>query len=468
MAGVDKAVEIDGEIFTIDTIPNSSSKLVITTRDELLGDIDLKSLVADLGKLGNFIRVAYNGVAGHTELQISVQRVGYKITKLSDKSAVTVHSFKTTSREVLQELKGTYEFLLDGLEEMALETLSGLGELAGKMAKAAEELHDEFNQASEDVVTTLEATQTAKGTEEKEKERLRKQQQEFEMQRKQNEALQRGALEAEQEAQQLYREAQKREDDAYDKANSLWTKLSDSVGKVFEAGAAAASLNPKKLLEKIDGLADSSGVHKDRMQRANEEKLKALEDTQKQREIRRNANQQCLEFAERIKNCADDESLAQVAIEALHESIGALKSLSATMMKACLFWKQMQMHCEALSGEDVTKLIERALKFPDEQKRLKVWTSKAFKSKAVNYYSKWVALDNVCEEYMVQIKETRADLYSYLQENPTIKESRIRVRELAARFTDDLKRDQKAIEEKESKAAQEMDTMKEVIRRSGN
>lgn len=96
MAGTD--IFIDGEQFSLVSIPNTDSKLVQRAKGHLLDSLDLHSLVEDLGKLGNFIRVAYNGVAGHTEIQIKVQRVGYKITKLADKSAVTVHKFNVFIR----------------------------------------------------------------------------------------------------------------------------------------------------------------------------------------------------------------------------------------------------------------------------------------------------------------------------------------------------------------------------------
>ena len=88
---MDSRLIIDGETFDLISIPSAESKMVLKAKQGLLGQIDLKSLVDDLGKLGMFMRVAYNGVAGNTEVQIKVQRVGYKITKLADKSAITVH-----------------------------------------------------------------------------------------------------------------------------------------------------------------------------------------------------------------------------------------------------------------------------------------------------------------------------------------------------------------------------------------
>lgn len=138
-------VKIDGETFDLVSLPNPKSLMVQQAKQNLLGSLDLASLVDDLGKLGNFIRVAYNGVAGSTEIQIKVQKVGYKITNLADQSAVTVHNFKRATKDVLQELQGTYQYLLDGLEEMALETLSVMTDVAKEMATAAEKLRNVAN-----------------------------------------------------------------------------------------------------------------------------------------------------------------------------------------------------------------------------------------------------------------------------------------------------------------------------------
>ena len=60
----------------------------------LLGAIDLEALVDDLGRLGNCVRIAYHGVAGFTELQIKIQRIGYDVTKLYDNLAITIGKLK--------------------------------------------------------------------------------------------------------------------------------------------------------------------------------------------------------------------------------------------------------------------------------------------------------------------------------------------------------------------------------------
>lgn len=79
----------------------------------------------------------------------------------------------------------------------------------------------------------------------------------------------------------------------------------------------------------------------------------------------------------------------------------------------------------------------------------------------MQYYSKWVALDDVCKVHMLQIKETRQDLYSYLTENPTIEEGKKNVRKLADMFAADLKAAQDKLAEKEKKALQERKSLED-------
>ena len=125
--------------------------------------------------------------------------------------------------------------------------------------------------------------------------------------------------------------------------------------------------------------------------------------------------------------------MAECAVDARHEAIGALKHLSAVMMQAALFWKQMQDHCSSLAETEMQSQIERALKI-SEEKRIKVWTSNSFKYKAIQFYSGWVALNSVCAVYMEQIKETQRDLYKYITENPTYEESKRILPDLAEKF----------------------------------
>ncbi|XP_022796785.1 uncharacterized protein LOC111335193 [Stylophora pistillata] len=179
-----------------------------------------------------------------------------------------------------------------------------------------------------------------------------------------------------------------------DKHGNFLAKLGDAITGVVGATASGVALDFHKAAEKLNKIGDQSG-YEDTFKMANTEKMKHLNEKQKQQDLPSRGDTS--EFGIHGEdNCKDDDALADAAIEALHSSIGALKSLSTIMMNAALFWQKMQMHCESLSKGDVNKFVKTAMKKPKEE-RHELWTSTGFKTKAVRYYSKWVVLDDVCE-----------------------------------------------------------------------
>lgn len=467
LSNPDSSVIIDGETYDLISIPSADSKLVKSAKREFLEQLDLHSLADDLGKLGKFMRLAYNGVAGHTELQIKVQRVGYKITKLADKSAVTVYQFKETSQDVLEELKTTYQYLLEGLERAAVINLSMMADKAAGMAEAAEELRKDFDLASDDVISALEDTQTAKGDQEKMKKTLEKEREELDLKRKQAEKLEIIAREAEEKAEKLYNEAQARQDkaqDVHDSAQkqvrqemSVIRSVADSITGVVTGVTSAAALTLifrlEKAAEKLMEIGDKTG-YEEAIKRANREKMMHLQQMKKERDQRREAIQQCIEFTQKIISCKNDNDLAEVTINALHNSVGALKCLSATMMEATKFWEMMQLHCKALASGQIKDKVEKMIEMPKEE-RLNTWTSTGFKKTAVRYYTRWVLLDTLSSVYRLQIQNTSRELYKYLKENPTPEQAKRNMRHLAADLKDDLKQYQEEELLKETQSGSE-------------
>ena len=55
-------IEINGVIQKYPMTPSADSPAVEMVKEHLLGQLDLESFVKDLGRLENFIRVAYNGI----------------------------------------------------------------------------------------------------------------------------------------------------------------------------------------------------------------------------------------------------------------------------------------------------------------------------------------------------------------------------------------------------------------------
>ena len=452
MADSDKPkpeVEIDGECYALDKIPPENSGVVKAEKEKLLGAIDLKALVSDLGRVGGFIRIAYNavGAAGYqlTKEQIEIQRLGYDITKLCDKSALTVAKFKKASSSILTDLQCTYGYLLDNLEEMAIDTLSSVSKLAGEMEKAALELHHDFVAEEKKVVAALENTQDAKKIQASKVEEEKKRRIELEEAIKHEEELVKEHQEKEREAEARRRDLEQQEDKAISEIGAPSIKsLINGLTTTF-------------LRIKIFDEDDSEKAARFRQNR-----LDALEAEKAIREKRQEALANMSSFTAKLRQCANDQEMAECAVEALHKAIGALKHLSAVMMQAALFWKHMQDHCRSLAESEMQSHVEKAMKL-SEERRLKVWTSTSFKRKAIQFYSGWVALNSVCGVYMKQIKETQHDLYKYITENPTYEESKKALPGLAEKFLADLERDQKAIEEKDFKAEEEIKALTQAV-----
>ena len=203
-------VKIGSEEFSIVEVPSSATTVVRKQKEYLLGSIDLSVLVEDLSHVGNDVRLAYNGTAEHTELQIQIREIGYDVTKFCDKSAITVSKFKEDSGSILDDLQGTYQFLLDGLEDIALEAFASLSEVAKSMATAAEELHEDFANESLKVEEVLKDTMK----EERKKKEIEEKERKFEVDRIPAEN-QREAFEQEYaECEKQYREAEEKQEKA--------------------------------------------------------------------------------------------------------------------------------------------------------------------------------------------------------------------------------------------------------------
>ena len=228
-------VVIKGERFSIVEVPDSNTQIVVSEKERLLGSIDFQALVTDLSKVGNCVRIAYNGVAGYTELQIKIR---YNVTKLCNKSAVTVSKLKQASGSILGDLQGTYQFLLDGFEELALDTLHAVSEVAKDMAHAADELHKEFDEESKRVEGTLKETMTKKGEETDRKKSLEEGGKKFKIEKEKASDMKKTAEEDFHLYDEKYKVAEEKQESFEASASSGIKQTVNFVSKMFTGGRA--------------------------------------------------------------------------------------------------------------------------------------------------------------------------------------------------------------------------------------
>ncbi len=453
-ATLDTSVEIDGQLYSLNKIPSESSAVVLLEKENILDTIDFEALVTDLGRVGEFIHVAYNGVGAagprFTAEQIEIQQLGYDITRLCDKSVLTLDKFKKASRSIVINMQSTYAYLLDNFEKFAMNTLAGVSRIAKHMEEAALELHNDFESEEKKVVAILTKTQAARG-EQAEK-----------IISKKDELV---GLEAKRKIEeQMIMEKQAQENEAKRRRKKLEWKEDKAVAHIGEIGFLRELVN--YLAEKyeiMDEVFSIDGPEK-KAEAIRNQRLEALEAEEAIRDKRHEAIVKMSSFAVKIKQCRTEENMAECAVDALHHAAGALKHLSSVMRKAAQFWQLMQEYCNSLDASDVHSQVETSLD-PDthmpKEERLRLWTSVGFKQEAIKHYAGWVALHVVCTTYMKRIKMTQQELYKYLTENPTWEQSRKDIKELAAKLFIDLQQDDKANSEKKLKAQEKIRALKD-------
>lgn len=439
-------IEIGDEVFqySITTNPPVDSPIVEAEKETLRGALDLESFVKDLGRVGKYIRVAYNGVGAagpkFQELQIEVQRLGFDISKLCDKSAVTIASFKTTTRTVLFELKAAYQFLLKNREIIALDSFSVIAELAAKMAKAAEKLQREFEGQDSKVLHTLEQTQRV-GAEEKLKiSDLGAEQEKTRINVQIQEDLAKEHRKLEEEARAERRRYERKEDKAMSSKSGFLNRLGNVVTSYFGLG---------NLFEDDSGAALKAN-------RWRQKSIEKLENEKEQMKLKQDALQLMAEMVHDIKAMGEERDLAGVATKALHKASGSLKQLIHLLRQASLFWNHLKEHCERLADDKLQQKIQKFVAEFSEEERRDYWTSNEFKQRMFFFISKWVALHSVSSDYLEHIKLTQQDLYRYIQENPTHEESRRNLQDLGDNFEKDLISAQAEIEKRKIKANKEL------------
>ena len=428
-------VEYESEQYSLTQVPAQTSALVVAEKERLLGEVDLQALVDDLSRAGKFVRVAYNGVAGNTELQITVQDIGYDITKLCNKAAITVAKFTRASHSVVLDLQSTYEYLIEGLEEMAIDTLGAVSKLAENMASAAKELGDAFQEEEEKIERALKETQRRRGTEED----YKKENERHIARKAAAMKASADALKAEKKSEAAYREAATEEAEKSGTAAALGvlTVLFVPLAPFTIAGAVRSNMHARE---------------------ARREKIRQLQRMQEYAEERKKAYAEMNDFAKKIQDYDAKAAMGtggDAAIDALHKAVGALKSLTVVMMRTAEFWKKMELHCKTISETKMDQKFEKALE-QGHRKKKAIWAMQGFKRRAIEFFAQWVALEGVCTQYAKNIKAIQEELYAGIQENPTFEQSRANIRTIANELLREMEKAQKDMAQKQAESGQKI------------
>lgn len=414
------SVMIDNEEFSILSNPEATSKLVILEKDHLLGSLDLKSLVNDLGRVGKLVRLAYYAAKGTgykdgmAEMKMMIYDLGTDIVKLCNKSAQTVSSFRSASHTVLQELHAAYEYLLEGFEDDAADCFETLSGTAERMAAEARTLQEHFERQRKEVRDTIEKLEKLEEREGKDKEEIIKRRTELQ--------------EREKAHKERIRDLQKLEDDAKKKKEEYEAKRDREIENYEDPGFLVS------LGRAFTGAKDPV---KEKVREWNGESVKLYEIEKEHRKLRNEVLDKETDIMAEMETCNFREGETATAIKSLQAVNNALMQLAAVMLRAALFWDSIEQQCKKISSTSIKAQIEKGMAKDSEEKRLRYWHSTGFKVKAVNYCAKWVALHCICSDYVAHIRNTQSNLSGYITENPSLEEARGQIKGLIKEIKDD-------------------------------
>lgn len=404
-------VVIAGESLSAAQRPPSVSRLVKGESDRLLGQLELPLLVSSFDSVGSNLRDAYVRVSPFNDLQTAVQRASYTLTRLGDRAAASLDTFRHAANKVLDDLECVYSLLVDGLDDVALATLGATNHGSAKLAGDARSLADEFETAASEVQRTLELTLARRAAQERRRKELARQVEEYRILLTQAQNSKVASDESFDEADRLYQSTLQRESIAVMKSNALhMAQVAAIAGALFSTRTSLNVLG-------IGGVSALSSAFEAEVIRVREEKAVHLHARQKSRLSKLELAKEVAELQCRIRLASEEDEIAEAAVKSLEDAVAGLRCLSGVMLKAEVFWNQVETHCGRSDAAALHSIVETSKTLPPAR-RAELWKSDAFKQRAVRVYAPWVALQDICTQFMELMKGTRSTLY-HLLEHPS-------------------------------------------------
>ena len=431
MADSSALVQYEGETLSVLEKPPRECKAVVAAKKQALGVFDLNDFLDKLVMVGKFIRIAYNGVAGDSNLQIVMRELGYEIAELCDESGLAIGQFRITADSVLTDLTVAYQFLLDDMEEMAVTSLENIGQSAKSMVETTEKLVQRFEDEKNKVKQVYRDTAIKKGAKENDLKELEEEEKKWQAESDQREKERELAVK---EEEKLHKEIESAYKDEMKATEQLAPNAADVVLGIVSLGVVP-------IVRQHYAASIMKNIHS-RLERLQKHKKEEVE-------RQRAALNDIAQFAKKIIDCSDKEmNVKEQAIPALHAAVGALNILVTIMQSAATFWRTIQTQCEEMAKGKMKNLMETAKKYEDPSKRMKAYQSSGVKQRAMKAYVEWEAIEGICDDCVSKVKISREELYKYLRENPTIEESKKRIALLSREFQEDIAKADKELMKK--------------------
>lgn len=472
----------DGVEYSLLKGPDETSVYVVEAHKTLTESLQINELATDLANVGKFILMAYCGVMGHLRLEMQVRDRLHSVVKLCDDTVHTLNEFSRASNTAITNMATAYEYLIDGFEDIAFETLQDVAKISKTMQDKSLELKDRFGVEADEVKKVHDATASEKqkvfdanietkanmknietdksvATEQLEKaskeeeESIKKLNVTLEEENKTAEERRKIAAKLAKEIDEIQILADEADDKAIARKpqTGIFSRIKSGFTHLL-GGETEDDVEERKV-----GIAkrNVSSKHSDALLKAKEAKeaedkkakmlkeqremhAKNLEERAKKRD---QALKEMAEAAKKLQQCKFEDDIQTESLFCFHHALTALRHLQDIMTTAANFWRETHSVCSQLSDDSMTKNIDRLLNMP-EAKRKRLWNAKPFKMEAIKYYSNWVAVRKVCTDSRASITNSQRQVHLFIRENPTKKEAVALLQILADGFKSQVLSDQ--------------------------
>ncbi|MEB3177870.1 MAG: hypothetical protein VKL59_02345 [Nostocaceae cyanobacterium] len=153
-------------------------------------------------------------------------------------------------------------------------------------------------------------------------------------------------------------------------------------------------------------LAQISGQSYSAAETASKQKMAYYEHRNQLAAENREALANLAQYAVELKYTTDESSSIETAIKSLEFAIQALQGVVAALSQTTLFWRNMANYCKnTLASPNFVEDLDFIQSCFTVAERQDYYSSEEFISKAVTNVAQWVALNNVCDTYLITVQE---------------------------------------------------------------
>ena len=447
--------------------PDKNSKYVVEAKEKLIQRLQINELAADLSNVGKFLLMAHCGVMGHLQLEIQVRKRLQSVVKLCNDTVFTLNEFDRASDSAISNMASAYQYLMEGFEDIALDTLKEVGETSKNMAvessmlqqrfgieaNEVERVHeqtlikrDQFDEANMKTTLTIQKLKQDESLAEKKLNEATSDEQKAmkeleETMKKENEIIEKRrevARDLEKELEQVQKNLDAADDEARIACDQTATGFLAGIGKGLthlvgnktddDVREEKVQISYKNVEHQHKTALLKSKEKKDAEDKAAEIQKKLRELQAKELELSRKNREEALkrmtEVAKKLLESQFEDGIQKEALDCLHHALTTLKSLQSIMRLAEKFWRETYSACNAVTGHGMTKQVARLQQTVDEDIRKRLWNATGLKMDAVKYYAQWVAIQQMCSISRVSLTNSQRQVHMFTRQNPTKEEGK--------------------------------------------